>query len=68
MPSCNRLILSVFIFYLAGEYTIVHKINGDGLPQWPRYTPKNGGTMMLDDIPVLKNDPDREARESFPIT
>jgi para-nitrobenzyl esterase len=40
--------------------------NGGDLPQWPEYTSKNGETMMLDDIPEVKNDPDREARESLP--
>jgi para-nitrobenzyl esterase len=40
--------------------------NGGSLPQWPRYTSKNGETMMLDDILEVKNDPDREVRESFP--
>jgi para-nitrobenzyl esterase len=36
--------------------------NGGGLPEWPEYTPENGATMILDDIPEVKNDPDREAR------
>lgn len=39
--------------------------NGGGLPQWPRYTPENGETMILDDLPEVKNDPDREARKSL---
>ncbi len=41
--------------------------NGGGLPQWPRYGSENGETMVLDDIPVVKNDPDREARKSLSV-
>ncbi len=37
--------------------------NGAGLPQWPRYTPENGETMILNDTCEVKNDPDREARQ-----
>lgn len=40
--------------------------NGGGLPEWPVYTAANGETMVLDDIPAVKNDPDRKARESLP--
>ena len=40
--------------------------NGKGLPAWPRYTSMNGETLFLDDVPVAKNDPDREARKSLP--
>lgn len=39
--------------------------NGAGLPTWPTYTQANGETMILDDVQVVKNDPDREARKSF---
>lgn len=39
--------------------------NGGGLPNWPKYSSANGETMILDDIPVVKNDPDREARKAF---
>ncbi|MFN8356893.1 MAG: carboxylesterase family protein [Spirosomataceae bacterium] len=39
--------------------------NGGGLPNWPRYTSENGETMILDDVPVVKNDPDREARKAL---
>jgi para-nitrobenzyl esterase len=42
--------------------------NGGGLPEWPRYTPTNGETMVLNDICVVKNDPDREARKALPQT
>ena len=28
---------------------------------------ENGETMVLNDIPEVKNDPDREARKSLPI-
>jgi para-nitrobenzyl esterase len=31
--------------------------NGGGLPTWPRYTPENGETMFLDDVPVIKTRP-----------
>ena len=30
------------------------------------YTTQNGETMILDDVPEVKNDPDREARKSLP--
>lgn len=39
--------------------------NGGGLPGWPRYSTANGETMILNDIPEAKNDPDREARKSL---
>lgn len=39
--------------------------NGVGLPEWPRYSQANGETMILDDVCVVKNDPDREARKSL---
>jgi para-nitrobenzyl esterase len=39
--------------------------NGGGLPKWPRYTPENGETMILDDVSEVKNDPDREARKAL---
>lgn len=39
--------------------------NGGGLPNWKPYTPQNGETMVLDDRPVLANDPDREARKAL---
>jgi para-nitrobenzyl esterase len=37
--------------------------NGGGLPTWKAYTTQNGETMILDDVPALANDPDREARK-----
>lgn len=40
--------------------------NGDGLPQWPKYSTENGETMIFDDITEVKNDPDREARKALP--
>jgi para-nitrobenzyl esterase len=40
--------------------------NGGGLPQWSKYGTENGETMVLDDVPELRNDPDREARKSLP--
>lgn len=39
--------------------------NKSGLPSWPAYTSANGETMFLDDVPAIKNDPDREARKAF---
>lgn len=41
--------------------------NGPGLPDWPKYTSAKGETMIYDDQPVVKNDPDREARKSLPV-
>lgn len=40
--------------------------NGGGLPEWPVYSTENGETMILDDKPEVKNDPDREARKTLP--
>ncbi|MEO8361650.1 MAG: carboxylesterase family protein [Vicinamibacteria bacterium] len=40
--------------------------NGGGLPVWPKYTTAKGETMVLDDVSVVKNDPDREARAALP--
>ena len=40
--------------------------NGGGLPEWPRYSPDKGETMILDDSSEVRNDPDREARKSLP--
>jgi para-nitrobenzyl esterase len=40
--------------------------NGGGLPTWPKYTTARGETMVLDDAPVVKNDPDGEARRALP--
>jgi len=39
--------------------------NGGGLPTWKPYTTQNGETMVLDDAPMLVNDPDREARKAL---
>lgn len=39
--------------------------NGGGLPDWAPYTTANGETMILDDVCIMKNDPDREARKSI---
>jgi para-nitrobenzyl esterase len=41
--------------------------NGAELLQWPRYTTSNGDTMILDDQPVVKNDPDKEARKILAV-
>lgn len=38
--------------------------SGPGL-NWAAYTSAQGETMILDDDPVMKNDPDREARKAF---
>jgi para-nitrobenzyl esterase len=40
--------------------------NGGGLPAWPRYTTARGETMVLDDAPAVRDDPDREARRALP--
>ncbi len=40
--------------------------NGGGLPTWPKYTTAKGETMILDDVSVVKNDPDGEARRALP--
>jgi para-nitrobenzyl esterase len=40
--------------------------NGGGLPRWPKYSAARGETMILDDVCVAKNDPDREARKALP--
>ncbi len=39
--------------------------NGGGLPTWKPYTSQNGETMVLDDSPMLVNDPDRDARKTL---
>ncbi|QMW02357.1 carboxylesterase/lipase family protein [Spirosoma foliorum] len=39
--------------------------NGGGLPNWKPYTTQHGETMILDDVPALANDPDREARKTL---
>lgn len=36
--------------------------NGEGLPQWPRFTAERGETMILDDTCRVENDPDGPAR------
>lgn len=41
--------------------------NGGGLPTWPKFSAQNGETMILDDTPVVKNDPDRSARMALPV-
>jgi para-nitrobenzyl esterase len=40
--------------------------NGGSLPHWPKYTTARGETMILDDVSVVKNDPDGEARRALP--
>ena len=40
--------------------------NGGGLPEWTKYSTANGETMILDDVSMVKNDPDREARKALP--
>ncbi|GHU83644.1 carboxylic ester hydrolase [Bacteroidia bacterium] len=36
--------------------------NCASLPNWPKFTPDKGETMILNDVCEVKNDPDREAR------
>lgn len=38
-----------------------------GLPAWSKYSTEKGEVMVLDDVPALQNDPDRDARKSLPI-
>jgi para-nitrobenzyl esterase len=38
--------------------------SGTGL-NWSPYQSANGETLILDDEPMMKNDPDREARKGF---
>ena len=40
--------------------------NGSGLTKWPKYTSANGETLVLDDVCMARNDPDREARKALP--
>lgn len=40
--------------------------NGAGLNEWPRYTSRQGETLVLDDVCEVVNDPDREARKLLP--
>jgi para-nitrobenzyl esterase len=40
--------------------------NGAGLAAWPKYTTAKGEVLVLDDVCVAKNDPDREARKALP--
>jgi para-nitrobenzyl esterase len=42
--------------------------NGGGLTPWSKYTSANGETLVLDDVPAMKNDPDREPRKALPTT
>lgn len=37
----------------------------DALPRWPEYTLEKGETMILNDDCLVKNDPDREARNTL---
>ena len=39
--------------------------NGGGLPQWAPYSIENGETMILDDICLMQNNPDSEARKAL---
>jgi para-nitrobenzyl esterase len=42
--------------------------NGAGLTPWSKYTAEKGETLVLDDVPAMKNDPDREPRKALPTT
>ena len=42
--------------------------NGAGLTPWSKYTSAKGETLVLDDVSVMKNDPDREPRKALPTT
>lgn len=39
--------------------------NGGGLPQWAPYSIENGETMILDDVCLMQNNPDSEARKAL---
>ena len=39
--------------------------NGSGLPKWPTYNSEKGEVMVLNDVSMVKNDPDREARKAL---
>jgi para-nitrobenzyl esterase len=39
--------------------------NGGGLPEWLPYSAEKGETMILDDLCLLQNNPDSEARKSL---
>jgi para-nitrobenzyl esterase len=40
--------------------------NVEGLPEWPEYTAEKGETLILNDVCIVQNDPDREARNAIP--
>jgi para-nitrobenzyl esterase len=40
--------------------------NVEGLPEWPEYTLENGETMILNDVCIVQNDPDRKGRNTIP--
>jgi para-nitrobenzyl esterase len=40
--------------------------NGAGLTPWSKYTSAKGETLVWDDVPAMKNDPDREPRKTLP--
>ena len=42
--------------------------NGPGLTPWPKYGAAKGEVLVLDNVCVAKNDPDREARKALPRT
>jgi para-nitrobenzyl esterase len=42
--------------------------NGGGLPNWPKYSSRNGEVMILNDVCEVQNDPDRAARKTLPNT
>jgi para-nitrobenzyl esterase len=42
--------------------------NGTGLTAWSKYSSAKGETLVWDDVPAMKNDPDREPRKALPTT
>ena len=40
--------------------------NGSNLPNWPKYSPENGETMILNDQSEVKNKPDGKGLASLP--
>lgn len=41
--------------------------NGSALPNWPQYTREDGEVMILNNESLVKNDPDREARQALEV-
>lgn len=42
------------------------KPSAESLPEWPKYTIDNGETLILNDVCMVKNNPDKEALKTIP--